>query len=374
MLITLGAGVLIGSGATWWLVRHRVVNDISQLEEQVECLRHEVEQLKMLFVEQLEQLKQQQRKCRLPTGYHSSVPQSSGDEDDVYEEAYDGPVPWLAGLGSNQLTRNDFDDAETLLHGKDKLNNVAGDNDETSLTSMFKQIDHLLEGSDDDKRQALRQLQAREQELSLSIDFVWRLSKATYFMSQIEASRDKEQQKLLVYKSKDYAAKALKLDDNCSNAHKWYAITLGSTGDYEAIAVKIQNGYKFKSHIERSIELNPTDPTGYYLLGRWCFGVYMLSWVERKMAATLFSAPPTATVDDALNNFLQADQLNPGKWKENLLFIAKCYIQKRDYNRAMQWLDKADVIKVCGKDDETCQKEVDGLIKQYSSYRLDNYA
>ena len=29
----------------------------------------------------------------------------------------------------------------------------------------------------------------------------------------------------------------------------------------------------------------------------------MLSWVERKVAATLFASPPTASVDDALLHF-----------------------------------------------------------------------
>lgn len=31
----------------------------------------------------------------------------------------------------------------------------------------------------------------------------------------------------------------------------------------------------------------------------------MLSWVERRAAATLFAAPPTATVDEALDHFLE---------------------------------------------------------------------
>ncbi len=33
--------------------------------------------------------------------------------------------------------------------------------------------------------------------------------------------------------------------------------------------------------------------------------VYMLSWLERQVAATLFATPPTASLDDALKHFLQ---------------------------------------------------------------------
>jgi hypothetical protein len=49
----------------------------------------------------------------------------------------------------------------------------------------------------------------------------------------------------------------------------------------------------------------------------------MLSWIERKVAATLFATPPTATIEEALEHFLEAENLDPGKWKENMLYIAK---------------------------------------------------
>lgn len=54
-------------------------------------------------------------------------------------------------------------------------------------------------------------------------DFLWRLSKATYFQSQLEASRDKDRQKKLVYQALEYAGRALKINDNNANVHKWFA-------------------------------------------------------------------------------------------------------------------------------------------------------
>ena len=101
-----------------------------------------------------------------------------------------------------------------------------------------------------------------------------------------------------------------------ADVQKWYAITLGSIGDYQGEIVlfcfrvlcmgshckllgvlslkfgvlsilssfdsgtqeRILNGFKFKDHIQYAITLRPDDPTLHYLLGRWCYAVYMLSW------------------------------------------------------------------------------------------------
>jgi len=55
------------------------------------------------------------------------------------------------------------------------------------------------------------------------------------------------------------------------------------------------------------------------------------------VAATLFSAPPTATTNEALEHFLAAEM--KGKpFKENRLFIAKCYIALSDNENAAKYL------------------------------------
>ena len=53
---------------------------------------------------------------------------------------------------------------------------------------------------------------------------------------------------------------------------------------------------------------------------------FQLSWIERKMASTLFASPPSASLPEAIQHFLQAEKLKPDGWKENRLFIAKCFI------------------------------------------------
>lgn len=67
----------------------------------------------------------------------------------------------------------------------------------------------------------------------------------------------------------------------------------------------------------------------------------MLSWVEKKVAATIFSDMPTGSIEEALQHFLNAEQLRAKPWKENRLFLAKCYIQNGKYADAISWIDQA---------------------------------
>ena len=58
-------------------------------------------------------------------------------------------------------------------------------------------------------------------------------------------------------------------DETSSEAHKWFAIVLGSRGEYLGIKEKILDGFEFKKHIDRASELAPQDHTIRHLLGRW---------------------------------------------------------------------------------------------------------
>lgn len=49
----------------------------------------------------------------------------------------------------------------------------------------------------------------------------------------------------------------------------------------------------------------------------------MLTWIERKVASTLFATPPTSTVEDALESFLNAENIQPAFYKANQLYIGK---------------------------------------------------
>ncbi|TSK22618.1 Regulator of microtubule dynamics protein 2 [Bagarius yarrelli] len=131
---------------------------------------------------------------------------------------------------------------------------------------------------------------------------------------------------------------------------------------------------KEEDHLDKAIELRPQDPLSYYLLGRWCYAtrndrfvslstqVAQCTWIERKIAATLFGEPPSATVHDALQNFLKAEEICPKYSKYNYVFLAKCYKDLGQKNQAKMMCNAASDIKTITKDDEEAQKELDSLL------------
>ena len=87
-----------------------------------------------------------------------------------------------------------------------------------------------------------------------------------------------------------------------------------------------------------------------HLLGRFCYEVAELSWWERKMASTLFADPPNATMEEAKDHFMAAEELKPDGWKENRQFLAKSCIHLKDYSAALHWLDMANELPVKNPD------------------------
>ncbi|MED6242848.1 hypothetical protein ATANTOWER_010645 [Ataeniobius toweri] len=65
--------------------------------------------------------------------------------------------------------------------------------------------------------------------------------------------------------------------------------------------------------------------------------VAMFDWLEKKAAAALYQSPPTATLNDALENFLKAEELNPGFSRTVRLYIAKCHKELGDISEATNW-------------------------------------
>ncbi|XP_073194505.1 regulator of microtubule dynamics protein 2 isoform X3 [Lepidochelys kempii] len=174
---------------------------------------------------------------------------------------------------------------------------------ETELFNLLQQVDSLRCGSDDDKKESFRLLLEKEEKYGNHEGFLWRLARA--YGDMFEMTTDIEEKKKYVANGKIVAEKAIQLDTMSADSHQWFAIMCGYMSEFDSIQNKIKNGCLFKEHLDKAIELKPQDPFLYYLNGRWCYSVAQLSWIEKKVAATLFGTPPTSTVQEALQNFLK---------------------------------------------------------------------
>ncbi|NXS58837.1 RMD2 protein, partial [Brachypteracias leptosomus] len=130
--------------------------------------------------------------------------------------------------------------------------------EEEELFNLLQQVDNLHKGSEDDKKEAFRLLLEKNDKYENCVDFLWRLARA--YGGLFEMTTDAEE------KRKYYVCMFF-------FSPLRFAIMCGYMSQFENVQNKIRNGYLFKEHLDKAIELKPQDPFLYYLNGRWCYSV-----------------------------------------------------------------------------------------------------
>ena len=67
----------------------------------------------------------------------------------------------------------------------------------------------------------------------------------------------------------------------------------------------------------------------------------MMTWVERKVATSLVSDFPSATIDEALIAFQNSEGLKPGHWIDNQLYLAKVFVVVNSLSVAYLYVQSA---------------------------------
>ncbi|NXN93343.1 RMD2 protein, partial [Rhinopomastus cyanomelas] len=251
-------------------------------------------------------------------GYLTAYTDSEGDSEEEKEHT----------KSPDAITKSEVDELSNLLHQADKLH----------------------KGSEEDKKEGSRLLLEKNDKYENCVDFLWRLARA--YGDLFEMTTDAEVKKQYVIDGKQR-----------KNLHRMlFAIMCGYMSQFDSVQNKIRNGYLFKEHLDKAIELKPQDPFLYYLNGRWCYSVAQLSWIEKKVAAALFGTPPTSTVEEALQNFLKAEEMCPGYSKCNYVYLAKCYKDLGQKNNALKYCDSALSTLPVTTEDKEAQKDVEALL------------
>ncbi|XP_022344321.2 regulator of microtubule dynamics protein 1-like [Crassostrea virginica] len=192
-------------------------------------------------------------------------------------------------------------------------------------------------------------------------EVLWRLARAT--TDKGKASADQEEKRSCMFEAFEYAKKALQLNENNFACHKWYAVLLDYTGEYEGTKARISNSFDVKKHFLRATELNPNDATSIHSLGYWCFVFADMPWYTHKLAAALFATPPTSTYSEALFYFQEAEKVDPYFYSMNLLMIGKTHLRMKNYLAAKSFLLKARDYPVVTPDDKKAHEEAIQLLK-----------
>jgi len=245
-----------------------------------------------------------------------------------------------------------------------------GNNDEKSnnaqttiglkFDDLCQKVDYLCDGDDKDQEEALQLLQNYKYLYSDKSEFLWRLSRSHVCLYDLREDYDEKQKHAM--SAYDYSKQALEVGGETSNNYKWLAISLGTTTEFLSTKKKIETGWTLREYLTKAIELNEKDAILHYILGRWFYGVYQLSWIERKLAATLFAEPPTATIKEAKDEFEVAELLAPDTNKSNQYYLAKCEYELGDTSKATIWIQSALKLPCTNKDERVIHENCRGML------------
>ncbi|XP_034849571.1 regulator of microtubule dynamics protein 3 [Mirounga leonina] len=227
------------------------------------------------------------------------------------------------------------------------------------MLPLLQQADELHQGSEQGKREGFQLLLGNKPAYGSRQDFLWRLARA--YSDMCELTEEVSEKKSYALSGKEEAEAALKKGDGNADCHQWYAVLCGQLAEHESIQRRIQSGFSFKEHVDKAIALQPENPMAHFLLGRWCYQVSHLSWLEKKTATALFESPLSATVQDALQSFLKAEELQPGFSKAGRVYISKCYRELGKNSEARQWIKLALELPDVTNEDSAFQKDLEEL-------------
>jgi len=186
-------------------------------------------------------------------------------------------------------------------------------------------------------------------------EIFWKISRG-YFDFADRKPNDMEYKKQFIYDGREYAERALALNDKSAGGHKWYAIHHGQIGEAEGTEQKIKNSYGMRDHTMLAIKYDPANAGNYHVMGRWHYALSDLSWIERQIASIIYATPPEASFEEALEFFKKAHELDKEDIR-NMLYIGYCYDELDDEDAATSWFKMAINAEASSDSDRGLQTE-----------------
>ncbi|XP_023243216.1 regulator of microtubule dynamics protein 1-like [Centruroides sculpturatus] len=228
----------------------------------------------------------------------------------------------------------------------------------------FRQYDKVIKTADEmyDNKKYKEAYDLLHQESFMENDEVlWRLARICYELAHV--TKANEERVSLLREAFSYAEKAIQINDNNNNSHRWYGLLLDYVAREVGTKERLIKSKLVRKHIEKAIEICPTDTTSLYILGNWCYSFADLPWYQRKIASVIFASPPTSTYEEALQFFEKAEEIEPNFYSMNLLYLGKTYLKLNQKEKAVICLEKVKNYPLKTRDDQEAFKEAVELLK-----------
>eukprot|EP01064_Diplonema_japonicum_P031743 TRINITY_DN5772_c2_g1_i1.p1 TRINITY_DN5772_c2_g1~~TRINITY_DN5772_c2_g1_i1.p1 ORF type:complete len:202 (+),score=50.68 TRINITY_DN5772_c2_g1_i1:47-652(+) len=131
-------------------------------------------------------------------------------------------------------------------------------------------------------------------------------------------------------------------EGDLGQCYKWKAVLLSKWGDMQGTADKIKNSYHVRDNAQEACDRLPHDSVANHVLGAFFFHVSNLSWVEKKVASTLFATPPSHTFTEALPYLHKAQEAEP-TYIRNALMLGDTYTNVGNREEARKWYTHCSV-------------------------------
>jgi len=163
-------------------------------------------------------------------------------------------------------------------------------------------------------------------------------------------------QKDLAQRALACSFQAVKADSNNATAHACVAVCYAKNSLFADVRTKLNYSRLIKLESERTITLDPKQDIGYYLLGRWNYGVANVGLVSRAFVKVVYGGLPEASNAEAVANFKKAIELAPDRIL-NHAGLAMVYETTGETKLEIDELKKCRELKGISLEDEDAQRD-----------------
>lgn len=228
-----------------------------------------------------------------------------------------------------------------------------------SVFAICLQVDELHYKGDEAVLETFHSLDALLKADEVYIDILWRLCRATLYLSAVSKAHKKmDKYKHYLTLGMEFADQGLKLLDqnldsedpefqitSASPMCKWSASIIGCSAEIvSAIGDKVKNGFKSRDLYKRALSYDNFDYYTHYSLGRWHYEIYMLPSMVKRAANWVSSEPFNSTVQDCLDQMIKGEAVFQNQPPFELLpsdiclLFSKCYSEIRNRAKAKQYI------------------------------------